>query len=127
MASVPLDADEFWQHADYPGTDGGIVELQREFNLGNTGWGVNTEYEFDFIFTPTNLKVYVDDILEINIAGSFSDGRLGFYNFSQGGVIYSSFTVDEAPEPGTTIPEPATLLLLGAGLLGIAGLRKKLK
>ena len=27
--------------------------------------------------------------------------------------------------PGTTVPEPGTLLLLGAGLLGLAGLRRK--
>jgi hypothetical protein len=41
----------------------------------------------------TLLRVFVNDVLEIDISGSFNDGRLCFYNFSQSHVRYSGFTV----------------------------------
>jgi len=115
-------ANEFWQHANLTGSDAssGLTELARGTTLGNTGWADYATYEFDFIYTPTNLKVFVGGTLELDIAGSFNNGRLGFYNFSQGGVTYSSFTVDP-------VPEPTTMLLLGTGLLGLAGARRKMK
>jgi hypothetical protein len=96
ITGVPT-ADEFWQHSDYPACDvvqtGGLSELQRGLNLGATGWVLGTTYEISFEFTSTSLKVYVDGVEEINITGSFGDGRLAFYNFSQAGVEYSGFEV----------------------------------
>lgn len=120
VTGIP-DADEFWQHANLSGTPAGsgLTELARATNLGSTGWVLGTEYEFDFAFTATSLQVSVDGVLEIDIAGSFSNGRLGFYNFSQANVTYSSFTID----PIAVIPLPAAawmaLPLLGSiGLVG---------
>ncbi len=100
VTGIP-DADEFWQHANLGGTPvgSGLLELARGSGLGNTGWVIGTEYVFDFNFTATQLQVFVDGALEIDIAGSFSDGRLGFYNFSQADVTYSSFTIEQIPEP----------------------------
>jgi hypothetical protein len=51
-----------------------------------------TEYTFTFEFSSTSLKVWVDDNIEIDITGSFSDGRVAFYNFSQAEVTYSGIT-----------------------------------
>jgi hypothetical protein len=126
VTGIP-DADEFWQHANLPGTGSGsgLVELARGTNLGNTGWVDNTEYTFSIDFGPNDLEVSVNGVKEIDITGVFADGRMAFYNFSQAGVTYSAFESN----PGTfpPIPEPQTyaLMLAGLGLVGFMAHRKK--
>ena len=92
VTGIPT-ADEFWQHNDAGcNTDGGVEELQRGDTLGATGWADNTPVTFKFQFTATNLKVFVDGTLELDVDGVFPDGRIAFYNFSQPNVRYSAFT-----------------------------------
>ena len=96
--------------------------------LGSTGWVDNVEYTFGFTFTPTNLQVSVNGMQQINIAGNFSDGNLGFYNFSQSSVLYSGFTQDVLPPtpPGNSVPDSgASLALFGLslGAMGVASRR----
>jgi hypothetical protein len=91
VTGVPT-ADEFWGHVEFDTHTGGAVEeLDRGNTLGATGWQFDTTYEFRFVFTETSLQVYVDDVLELDIAGDFPDGRFAFYNFSQEEVTYSAF------------------------------------
>lgn len=132
VTGVPT-ADEFWGHTDFT-TDpsGGVEELQRGTNLGSTGWVAGTTYDFTFDFGPNNLQVFVDGLLELDITGSFNDGRFGFYNFSQAGVTYSGFEKEIGgfpTDPGTSkpIPEPSILALIGLGSLGLGFSRRKLK
>ena len=91
-------ADELWGHvnldvAPCSGPNDRVDELVRATTLGATGWNRNQDYVFAFEFTPTGLDVYVDTVLEASVPGSFAIGRMAFYNFSQGGVVYSAFTV----------------------------------
>lgn len=125
VTGIPT-ADEFWQHTDYAAhTGGGLEELERGATLGATGWAFNTDYEFTFDFGPNDLEVYVNGVKQLDITGSFANGRLGFYNFSQAAVTYSAFTLEDGsfpddPGPPIDVPEPGALGLLGLGVLAVA-------
>jgi hypothetical protein len=91
VTGIP-NADEFWQHVDQdvpcsPKGEG-LAELDRATNLGDKSWEFNKEYDFTFEFDGTSLRVYVDKSLELEVKGSFRDGRLAFFNFSEAEVIY---------------------------------------
>ena len=61
-------------------------------------------------------------MLELSVAGSFSDGSFGFYNYSQANVRYAGITEEVIPP---TIPLPATLPLLAGAIAGVIGLRRR--
>jgi hypothetical protein len=96
VTGIPT-ADEFWGHVNFDAAcsdlGSGLQELARGTTLGATGWTAGKTYTFKFVFDATSLQVFVDGALELDIAGSFADGRMGFYNFSQAGVTYSAFTL----------------------------------
>lgn len=100
----------------------GVEELQRATNLGSSGWDDNTTYSFDLIFTSSLVQVFVNDVLEISVTGSFSDGAFGFYNFSQPNVLYAGITSDVV-EPPANVSAPATLGITLLGLLGLLARR----
>jgi hypothetical protein len=88
-------ADEFWTHGNFLAAcsdgDNGLEQLARGNTLGDVSWQSGVDYTFKFQFSGTNLKVYVDDVLELDVSGDFSDGRFAFYNFSQANVSYRGF------------------------------------
>jgi len=127
VTGIPT-ANEFWGHNDYAlNTSGAVTELARGETLGNTPYNFFQDYNFSFDFGPNNLVVNVDGVQQFNIAGSFSNGRLGFYNFSQANVVYSAFEVEEGSFPNSEVPLPASglLILAGLGALAVAKRRKE--
>jgi hypothetical protein len=102
----------------------GVTELARASTLGSTGWLDNTTYTFDIEFTSSNVKVFVNSVLELDVNGAFSDGRFGFYNYSQQSVTYAGISDDVLPPMG--VPEPASWAMLIAGftLVGATARRR---
>ena len=107
---------ELWSHADCTGTPAGAVEeLARATNLGATGWADEASYDFRFRYTEDRLQVWVDDVLELDVAGTFPVGRFGFYNLSQASVRYSGYQL----APGSAVegtPETVVADLVDPGV-----------
>lgn len=91
------DGGEFWVHTDLPvnGSGSGIEEVARAATLGRVRWVEDTDYRFRFDYGPNHLRVWVNDVLQFDLAGSFPEGNFAFYNFSQQDVLYRGFTIGE--------------------------------
>lgn len=114
-----------WCHAGF-----GVTELARANTLSDTGWADNREYSFDLVFTSSNIKVFVDDVLELDINGTFADGAFGFYNYSQASVLYAGIEETDVPPPppppvGGVVPEPSTWAMVIAGFGLVGGLARR--
>jgi hypothetical protein len=107
--------DHAWQHT------GPVTEQLRANNLGTTGWTDYVNYNFRLVYTQDRVRLFIDGILELDYFGTFCDGSLGLYQFSQRDVEFSNLTMTFIPAP------PAVLLgILGLGTAGMK-LRKKSK
>jgi hypothetical protein len=111
----------FWAHTDSAACD--VLATDQ----GDTrGWADNTTYTFKLDYTEDNISITIgggafgtgEEIFDVD--GSFAAGQFGFYNYSQASVRYEGFTEDELPPPSPSVPEPASLLLLGSGALVLA-------
>lgn len=59
---------------------------------GNYGWNHDIYYNFKIVYTPTNVKIYIEGSKVIDVNGTFPLGQIGFFNYSQGMVEYYKVT-----------------------------------
>lgn len=119
-------ADEMWGAVDLPENDtgffapGGVVELARATDLGRFGYDRNlaTAYQFDIDLTPTNMKVWVNGVLQFDVDAPPGNpfptqgfGLLEQYQDSgnsQDQGYWTGFSV--APSPGTEPGGPGLVI-----------------
>jgi hypothetical protein len=125
-----LSLAEFWENTG----DFGDMTVLAQNHSSTAGWADTVLYDFhlDFNQNPGELSIVVTqgltELWDVTINDStFTGGQFGFYNFSQQQVRYAGFE-QTGGIPTDPIPEPATILLLSTGLIGLAGYgRKKFK
>lgn len=107
---------DLWGHS---GSD--LTVLASDYTTRDSfkGWLDNTRYNFTLDFTSSSIRIDIDGSTIFDVDGSFSDGKFGFYNYSQSQVRYSGFeeTVSE------TVPEPSTLAIFALGIIGLTARR----
>ena len=69
----------------------------------NVPWSAFTEYEFVLLFTPGTIEITVSEAGQpigqfTSNDSTFTSGEFGFYNFSQGDVLYQGFAQMGVPE-----------------------------
>lgn len=85
-----------WPNGNFFPHTGGITILTRGNNFGLTGWNNFQTYDFVSVYTRTRLQIFIDGLLEFDVAGTFPLGRNGFYGFSQDSTLYSDIEIVEA-------------------------------
>jgi len=92
---------------------------------------MNWNYAFNTKSTPDSISIFSKDgyysfFIAYNIvSGDFSgDFTINEGDDGYGSYGYGGFSIGTAKQP---IPEPTTMLLLGAGLIGLAGVRRNRK
>jgi hypothetical protein len=109
--------------------DGLVVSLLPQFTYGVNGNFIYPPFSpqlddlgFGFQAGSTDYNIYFDDVAT-QVYRECSSADTACLNFGDG-VAINSFSITSATTP---VPEPGSLILLGSGLLGLAGaIRRKL-
>ncbi len=83
-------AHPYWDHMDTTQTVLGTY-------YGDYGWVRNVVYNFELIYEASRVRIAIDTTQIFDVTGEFRAGRFGFYNYSQPGVNYREFRLNEAP------------------------------
>ena len=81
--------DYFWGHNS---TASNSAYEPLSFSFGDDkGWDVNQKYHVEVFYMETSIKILIDDELIFDIERCNQPGKIGFYTYSQYGVVFSNF------------------------------------
>ncbi|MCB9234899.1 MAG: gliding motility-associated C-terminal domain-containing protein [Bacteroidia bacterium] len=83
----------FWGHQNQPS-----FNILGSITGPGTGWVDFTVYNFTLTYLSTRAIIVINNDTIFDVPGCFLPGRFGFYNYSQGSVIYSNFSYELLPD-----------------------------
>ncbi|MCL2459661.1 MAG: PEP-CTERM sorting domain-containing protein [Desulfobulbus sp.] len=97
---------------------GNTEDLLADFVLVISGQGSDVEYRFGDVTLAAGPAGYPDNYFLVSIANGSGASNLSFLDLYVGNLRAAG----DEPSP---VPEPTTMLLFGAGLLGLAGMSRR--
>jgi hypothetical protein len=101
--SLRDDNDRYIGELGFGWTESGTWDFG-EVDTGDYAYGIDVNYLYDGIF-------------QVKLGSAFGD----FY------IDKSVLAINYTPVSNNAVPEPATMILFGLGLMGLAGVRRKLQ
>ncbi|HUL80025.1 MAG TPA: FG-GAP-like repeat-containing protein, partial [Vicinamibacteria bacterium] len=82
-------ATSLWAHAPLP-----LVEVLAARHGKRTGWTHERDYQVEIRYRTSRIHVAVDGVDVLDVPGSFSAGRVGFYSDAQARVRFDSVSLE---------------------------------
>ncbi|MEM1180659.1 MAG: PKD domain-containing protein [Acidobacteriota bacterium] len=83
-----------------------LTKLADSTNYGAVGFEYQKNYRFEAHLEPDRFRLWVNEELEIDVAGTFSDGRFSLFNNAMRQAIYNDWFIDGlAVDEGQATPE----------------------
>lgn len=112
-----------WAYAGFSST-AAMMWLRWDANIENRDWGMPSMYSMD-IAMPSPDALLTQGSLPVGSEGVGFYNAFGAFGYAPGAeIVWASTVPTPPPPPPNNVPLPPTVLLLGSGLLGLAGWRR---